>query len=410
MKKACVVTVILLLFFSVPMMFAGGQDEVKSESGAVVTDSVKETLTLWVYDSGRIEVLTEIGKQFEAEYGVAVEVTLVDLSQIRSQMVLASGGTEAADMAIIPHDNLGAFVENDAVLEFDLGEKSGEYLKPALDGFTYNGKLYGLPLAVENIGFFRNSDMVSEAPKTWDEVYEIGKKLVANGEADYIMGFPDASYNVFPVYSSFGGYIFGKGSDGSLSADDIGLASDGFVKGLEWLTKLVNEGLAPDVIDWDGAHVLFESGKAPFILTGPWALNRFKTEGISYEISPFPSGGAPFLGVQGLIVSSVSKNALLAQTFATEFLATEKNMQALFDAEQRPSAWNSIFQNSNNADVSGFNKAGANAIPMPSIPEMGYVWDSWVNAASLAFSGELTSRAALENAVLQIKTQIEESK
>jgi arabinogalactan oligomer/maltooligosaccharide transport system substrate-binding protein len=85
-------------------------------------------------------------------------------------------------------------------------------------------------------------------------------------------------------------------------------------------------------------------------------------------------------------------------------------MQAIFDAEKRPSAWKSIFENSGNPDVSGFNKAGSNAIPMPSIPEMGFVWDAWVNAAALAFSGELTPKEALDNAVNQIKTQIAESK
>src|SRR5690348_10596015 len=32
------------------------------------------TLTLWVYDDGRLEVLKELGEKFEAEYGVALNV------------------------------------------------------------------------------------------------------------------------------------------------------------------------------------------------------------------------------------------------------------------------------------------------------------------------------------------------
>ncbi|MDA3810523.1 MAG: maltose ABC transporter substrate-binding protein [Spirochaetaceae bacterium] len=406
MKKA-ILLALTVFVSSVFGLYAGGQQESTVEE---MPEESGKTLTFWVYDSGRIEVLTELGKKFEEEYGVTIDVALVDLSQIRNQMLLASGGAEAADLAIIPHDNLGAMVENDAVLEFNLGAKEAKYLKPAIDGFTYNGKLYGLPLAVENIGFFYNADMVDKAPKSWDEVYTEGKALVASGKAEYIMGYPDATYNVFPVYSSYGGYIFGKNASGVTTSDDIGLNKEGFVKGLEWMTKLVKEGLVPETIDWDGAHVLFESGKAPFILTGPWALNRFQTEGVNYKIAEFPSKGAPFLGVQGVIISSASENALLAQTFATEYLATEESMQAIFDAEKRPSAWKSIFENSGNPDVSGFNKAGSNANPMPSIPEMGFVWDAWVNAAALAFSGELTPEEALDNAVNQIKTQIAESK
>ncbi|MBN2617272.1 MAG: maltose ABC transporter substrate-binding protein [Spirochaetales bacterium] len=405
MKKASFLALILVVL-GVFNLHANGNGEKKAE----VKDVESKKLTLWVYDSGRVEVLTEVGKKFEEEYGVAVEVALVDLSQIRTQMLLASGGAEAADLAIIPHDNLGGLVSNDAVLEIDLGSKKDKYLQSAIDGFTYNGKLYGLPLAVENIGFFYNKDMVKTAPKTWDEVYAVGSKLVKDGKAEYIMGYPDATYNIFPVYTANGGYIFGKDTNGVPNAKDIGLNKAGFVKGLEWLTKLVKEGYAPEVVDWDGAHVLFESGKAPFISTGPWALNRFKEAGVNYEIAPFPDNGAPFLGVQGVIVSSASKNALLAATFATEYLATEETMMKLFDAEKRPSAWKTIFENSGDKDALGFNAAGSKAVPMPSIPEMGFVWDAWVNAAALSFSGELTSQDALNNAVVQIETQIAESK
>lgn len=407
MKKARVnqLTVLasFLLLGAVTLFSSCGQEQ---ESSA---QSEPDSLTLWVYDSGRIDVLTELGKEFEQEYGVAVDIALVDLSELRNQMLLASGGGEAADIAIIPHDNLGSFVENDAVLEMDLGSKSDEYLQPALEAFTYNGKLYGVPLAVENIGMFINTDMVDHAPATLDELYDMGKELVDSGRAEYIMGFPDATYNVFPVYSAFGGYIFGTDAQGIPNSEDIGLNRDGFVQGLQWLSKLVDQGYAPETIDWDGAHVLFESGQAPFIFTGPWALNRFVTEGVNFEIHPFPSEGAPFLGVQGLIISSASPNALLAQTFVTEFLATEASMQRIFDAEQRPSAWKSIFENSGDPNVAGFNAAGTNAVPMPSIPEMGYVWDAWVNAAALSFSGELSPQEALDNAVNQIKTQIEEN-
>jgi arabinogalactan oligomer/maltooligosaccharide transport system substrate-binding protein len=137
-------------------------------------------------------------------------------------------------------------------------------------------------------------------------------------------------------------------------------------------------------------------------------LNRFKTAGVPYAIAKFPAakkGGPasnPFLGVQGLIVSSASPRKLLAQSFAVDFIAREENFRAIFQAEQRPSAWKSIFEGSGDNDTKGFNAAGVNAVPMPSIPEMGNVWDAWVAAAALAFSGERTPADALQNAKTQI--------
>jgi len=402
---------VLLILACVTQVFAAGADKKDAATGAA-----GKTLTVWVYDNGRIDVLTEIGKQFQKKYGIPVQVSLVDLGQIRTQFLLASGGAECADLAIIPHDNLGALVENAAVLPINLGAKKKNYLAPAIEGFMYNGKLYGVPLAVENIGFFRNTDLVPKAPATWDEMVAIGTDLVKKGKCEVIMGFPDATYNSYPFFTSFGGNIFGKNADGSLSPDKIEIANAGMVQGLELMTSLVKKGLVPNAIDWDAAHVLFESGKAPFIMTGPWALNRFKTAGVHYAITPFPAAkkggkpGAPFLGVQGMIISASSKQALLAQAFAVEVIATEASMQAIYKAEQRPSAWKSISASVKDADSTGFAAAGVNAVPMPSIPAMGYVWDSWVSAAALSFSGKKTPQDALLNAKTQIETQIKAKK
>lgn len=370
------------------------------------------TLTLWVYDDGRLEVLQRLGEEFLDEYGVALKVEVIDLSEIRNAMTLGAGSGEGPDMIIIPHDNLGPMVENGSAAEVMLGDKAVNYLPNAIDGFTYNGKLYGLPLAVENIGFFRNTEMVPEAPTTWAEVAEIATELVKSGRADSAVGFPDLTYNIYPLYTSYGGYIFGRDANGSFTPDDIGMNNEGMAEGLAWVKSLVDAGVVSPNVDWEASHVLFETGKSPFIMTGPWALNRFKTTGVPYAISAFPAAeeggepGYPFMGVQGIVINANNKNVVLAQTFCTEFLATEENYQAIFDAEPRPSAWKTIFESASDPDTAGFNAAGVNADPMPSIPAMGYVWDAWVNAGALVMQGEKNPADALQGAVDQVLAQI----
>lgn len=371
-------------------------------------------LTLWVYDDGRLEVLNQLGAEFEAEYGVHLNVEVVDLGEIRSTMALGAASGEGPDMVIIPHDNLGPLVENGVAAPVDLGDKAQYYLPNAIDGFTYNGQLYGVPLAVENIGFFRNVDLVPDAPKTWQEVEEVGKALFDEGKIDAVIGFPDLTYNTYPVYTSFGGYIFGRDADGNFTTEDIGMNNEGMVKGLTWVKSLMDQGLVSVNIDWEASHVLFETGRSAFIMTGPWAINRFDTAGVPYAISAFPAAeeggepGYPFLGVQGIVINANKDNVLLAQAFAVDFLATEEHYQAIFDAEPRPSAWASIFSAASDPNTKGFNEAGVNAVPMPSIPAMGYVWDAWVNAGALVAQGELSPQEALDGAVEQITAQIEE--
>lgn len=379
-----------------------------------IASAQSDSLTLWVYDDGRLEVLTQLGQQFEEEFGVGVIVEVVDLSEIRNAMTLGAAAGEGPDMIIIPHDNLGPLVENGTAAVIDLGDKEEDFLPSAIDAFTYNGELYGLPLAVENIGFFRNTDLVPEAPTTWAEVAEIGTALYDEGAVDSAIGFPDLTYNSYPLYTAFGGYIFGRDDEGSFTVEDIGMNNDGMVEALAYVQGLIDDGVVSENIDWEAAHVQFETGRSPFIMTGPWAINRFETAGVPYEISAFPSveedgePGAPFLGVQGLVINANKDNAILAQVFAVDFLATEENYQAIFDAEPRPSAWASIFESASDPNTAGFNEAGANAVPMPSIPEMGFVWDAWVNAGSLVAQGELDPQEALDTAVEQILTQAEE--
>jgi arabinogalactan oligomer/maltooligosaccharide transport system substrate-binding protein len=372
------------------------------------------SLTLWVYDDGRLEVLNQLGAEFEAEYGVKLSVEVVDLSEIRNTMTLGAASGEGPDMIIIPHDNLGPLVENGAAAPIDLGDKAQDFLPNAIDGFTYDGQLYGVPLAVENIGFFRNADLVPDAPTTWDEVASVGQALFDEGKIDSAVGFPDLTYNSYPVYTSFGGYIFGRDEAGNFTTADIGMNNEGMVKGLAWIKSLMDAGIVSTNIDWEASHVLFETGRSAFIMTGPWAINRFDTAGVHYAISAFPAAepggepGYPFLGVQGLVVNANKDNVLLAQTFAVDFLATEAHYQAIFDAEPRPSAWASIFTAAEDPNTKGFNEAGINAVPMPSIPAMGYVWDAWVNAGALVAQGELTPQEALDGAVDQVLAQVGE--
>ncbi|MBE2269262.1 MAG: maltose ABC transporter substrate-binding protein [Anaerolinea sp.] len=372
-------------------------------------------LTLWVYDDGRLEVLTQLGQAFEAEYGVPLSVEVVDLSEIRNAMTLGAASGEGPDMIIIPHDNLGPIVENGAASPIDLGDNAENYLPASIDAFTYNGQLYGVPLAVENIGFFRNTDLVAEAPATWDEVAQVGTELLDSGAIDSVIGLPDLTYNSYPIYTSFGGYIFGRDAEGNFTADDIGMNNEGMVAGLTWIQSMIDEGLVSENVDWEASHVQFETGRSAFIMTGPWAINRFETAGVPYAISAFPAAeaggepGYPFLGVQGLVINANKENAVLAQVFAVDFLATEENYQAIFDAEPRPSAWASIFTAAEDPNTAGFNAAGINAVPMPSIPAMGYVWDAWVNAGALVAQGELSPQEALDAAVEQIRLQVEGS-
>ncbi len=366
------------------------------------------TLKIWADDT-RTPILLSFADDFLAKYNV--ELVVEDLGRvqdIRTPMITAAPAGEGPDIFIGVHDWLGALVESGLVAPIDLGDKRSEFVDSALEAFTYtDGKLYGVPYATENLGFFYNTDLVTTPPTTWAEVLDIGRTLKAEGKVQYAFAMAGGGYENMPVLTAFGGYIFGLDANSAWNPKDVGLDGTGMIAGVKYLADAAKEGLIPTTADYETAHSLFETGQVPFLMAGPWALDRIRASGVPYKVSTsFPDNGVPFLGVQGFMVNAFSENVLLAQTFLTEYVATEDFMQQIYETGLRPSAFKTVLAKTDDADLKAMGEAGVNAMPMPNIPEMGSVWTAWNNGIALAASGDQTPEAAMKDAADQVRSLI----
>jgi maltose-binding protein MalE len=359
------------------------------------------SLTIWADDT-RAPILLNLAEEFQAAYGVGLNVEQVN--DINDQLPIAAPAGEGPDIFIGPHDRLGGWVESGLVAPMDLGDKEGDFVQVGLDAFTLGGELYGMPYAIENMALFRNVDLVPDAPETWDALLAAGQALQDSGDVTYALVLEDNGYKVYPVLTSFGGYVFGRSEDGTWQPDDLGIDSEGMIAAGQWIADNVEAGLiSPNANDADTAQTLFASGETPFLMTGPWALAQFREADLNYAISPFPSDGQSFGGIQGFMINAFSENALLAQAFLTEFVATDEVMTDLYLAGDRPSAFAPVLEATEDPDLVAFGEAGANAALMPAIPEMGAVWGSWNDAVVLTITGEDTPESAFTTAASQIR-------
>lgn len=365
------------------------------------------TLRIWADDT-RAPILQDLAAEFLAAYNIELVVELK--AALRDDFQVAAPTGEGPDILFgVPHDQGGVLVDNGLVAPIDLGDKAGEFVQNAVDACTYGGTLFCMPFATENMGFFYNTDLVETPPATWDEVVAMGEALMAEGKATYIMGVTGTNYDIYALDTAFGGYIFGKDADGNWDPTNLGVDSSGMISATQWLADLVVKGdISPDW-DWGNNHALFETGEVPFLMAGPWALNRIRESGVPYAVAEaFPSGpagqGYPFAGTQGIYINAQSENVLLAQAFLTEFVATEETMQKLYDAGKRPSAFKSVLDKTDDPDLLAMAKAGENATMMPAIPAMGSVWGNWSDAVVLARDGKQTAEAALADGGLKIRS------
>lgn len=365
------------------------------------------TLVIWADDT-RTPILESLAEQFKTDYGITLVVEQV--AERYEQFNIAAPAGEGPDLMLIAHDRLGGFVESGLVAPIELGAKADNFTPESVQGFTYNNELYGMPFATENLAFFYNQDLVETPPATWEEMVTVGQALMESGDVEQILALTGTTYDIFPINTGFGGYIFGQDADGNYDPTDVGFDSEGFIASGDFLSGLVADGLVSNTVDWDTAHILFEQGDIPFLIAGPWALNRLRESGVNYGISGFPEGpggvSAPFLGVQGFVVNALSENALLAQTFLTELVASDELMQALFDADPRPSAWVPVLEATEDPDIAAFGAIAPDASLTPSIPAMSAVWGSWDSAIALILQQQESAEAALTNAATQIRDAI----
>lgn len=369
-------------------------------------------LVIWADDT-RAPAITPFAEQFASENGITVAVQELPFGDIRDRLVTAAPAGEGPDVIIGAHDWLGQLVASGVVAPLDISAVSGDLNEAAVAAFNYEGQNYGLPYAVENIALIRNTDLVPEAPATFEDVVATAQQLTEDGTVSVPLALQENGngdpFHNYPIVTALGGYVFGLNDDGSYNPDDLGIDSPGALAAADYFGQLAADGIVNVDVTYDIMTESFGSGDAPFAITGPWALENFGD--VNYAVEPIPpvQGGEarPFIGVQGFMVSSFAENALFAQTFVLDFMATEDAQVALFEAGGRPPANTAAFEAvaADDPNIAGFGAAGANGYPMPAIPEMGSVWQAWTDAYQIIFTGG-DAQQAFTDAAEQIRTLI----
>ncbi len=116
-----------------------------------------------------------------------------------------------------------------------------------------------------------------------------------------------------------------------------------------------------------------------------------------------------FVGVKGWHVTSFSKQNDLATKF-TEWVTNEENAKIRFEKTKEIPPVKAVMEDpiiKDNEAAKAVATQSENGIPMPNIPEMQEVWKPAGDALQLVVTDKEAPKAALDNAVKQIKGNIE---
>lgn len=362
---------------------------------------VKDTiLTVWMDDSDGV-LMDEIIPVFEAANpGIIVEFQHMATVDAREKLKTFGQSGYGADIFQFPHDHMAQAILDDLVyilpdalmdsLEDRVLEVAMDIATSCYDSSTGSfecvagskKKLFAVPISVESVTIFYNKDLISESqlPKTFEELL-----ATAASQTTYQRYFGTSShwadaYFMQGIHSAFGWTPFGENLN---DATEVGYNDARLMSSLEWI---INQ-LKP-VVTGNGNHdsvtatSLFEEGKLPFILTGPWQINTFRDAGINYGAITLPTinGNQPqtFAGAQMLAVYKYSPNKEAAIKFV-EFLASDVAAEILYRTSgDCPALKEEIIDT-----IPGLKDDEAmqvmldqleTSVPMPTIPEVTYYW------------------------------------
>jgi len=293
-------------------------------------------------------------------------------------------------------------------------EKKDMYFESLLRGVHYQGKLYAIPRAFSTKALIYRTDLISEPPKTWDELVTIAKKVQAENEGIYGFGIAGAKH--VSTTTQFFNYVYQNGGGVFGEEGNILLNTPQSVKALEFYVDLFREHkVVPNPIEYnrEGLPALFKTGKIAMFVIGPWAKPMIgldpDNDQVPYASAPLPKGRykATTLVSDSLVLSANSKNKQVAWEYLN--WSTSLKNQKRYDLNHGlvPAMKEELEDPSFTEDP--YFKTYIDMIPYGQSQPLPLAWEPFqdiiTEAIQKALLGKVSPAEALDEAVKQIKEQ-----
>jgi maltose-binding protein MalE len=262
----------------------------------------------------------------------------------------------------------------------------------AMGAVGYEGALIGLPQTIKGVVMFRNTDIIAEAPATFDDLVAAAQAATAGD----VVG-ANLEYGFFFA----AGHLDGIGGQ-LMDSDGNPLFND--EKGVEWVELLKSfKDAGPVENNNDNDVNLFKAGQAGIIIDGTWNISGL-AEAIGADklaIDPWPA-----VGEEGHLSGYVQTENIYLNTNAEgddqmagwkfmEFFLSPEAQAMLADIGHIPAtAGVEVTDPLMLQAVEAF----ALGAPFPVIPEMGCYWDPGNNALLSAMDEGTDPAEALQQA------------
>ena len=333
-----------------------------------------------------------------------------------NHLELADSSDEKPDVFIIISDKADYAKESGRIEKLDyMPDVKDLYLENSVKPFSFDDGIYAQPRDIETLVVFYNKDIISHPADTFDDYIRLAKVRKRDGKYGLIGKF-DNFYYSYGFLSAFGAYTFGKKRDGSIDLTDLGFNKYEAVDAIEYIWNYACNYQPQSVQDKNGLDVIddfFVKGEAAAVISGPWRYDKYANGHVNFGVSKLPllpngNSPTPFYGVKGYVVSSDSKHKELAKKFVRLLDEPAYAMDRYMATHEVPVLKSII----TNPEISGDEMVSAvlaqikDADLMPANMKIDELWATMNECLSDVISGKKSARAAANEAVNKIKSQL----
>ncbi|MET9340768.1 sugar ABC transporter substrate-binding protein [Nonomuraea sp. NPDC003804] len=301
----------------------------------------KATISYAIWDKNDQTSAEKIIAAFQqANPNVTVKLEITPWDQYWTKLQTAASGGATPDVFWMNSLNVRMYAKGGIITPLE--ESKAQGLPPAVvDGYRYDGKLYGLPHNVSIPALWYDKKLFDAAGVayptadwTWDDVKAAAKKLTDPSKKQFgILAHMWDQGAFYPTMLQAGGHVLSE--DGKKSGFD----DPASIQGLEYWTGMIKDQVAPvaEVYADTDPITLFQSGKYGMLYGGVWFASTFWANPEIREridVAPLPKGPAKdaviLLGLANA-VSARSEHPKESAAFA-EFVVSEQAQKILSDS------------------------------------------------------------------------------
>jgi arabinogalactan oligomer/maltooligosaccharide transport system substrate-binding protein len=350
------------------------------------------TLLVWADESRGPHLQTLFGSLDSQKVGDFVDgykIEVVPYSNFDALKAALDSATaqNGPDVVLGANDWVSTGVKNGKLASVTLSSAvKKNFTANALGDLSYQGKLYGVPLDVNNVVMIRNTRLAPSAPKTFGEMVNLytAKKTSKGLKAGLCIAGGGMSWGAHSVLSALGGGAYRMTASGKVDTKANPTDVTAFTANVKKYLLKANgksNGFFPSTDQ--GCKDNFLAGKVPYAVIGNWEWSSYEDAGFSMStVQPVPgvtagTYGSAFGSVSGALLTSFAatrENASGAKALLNYFASTlgAKKYELI---EKRPPA---------NINVVGLlpgQTAFAKAAKLASVPQIGPILNGGFNGS-----------------------------